>query len=210
MCLLNRSAWRRKRSTQRMVGAYARRLLIGFYYRGVWKAWLPHPSAQTSSVFGKASPPYVLPIIKYIFWQKYGKQMMFLYSKWHQQKHCRPARQSSPSTWCIYMAFLTQNFSPFSSPLSPSVSSATFSPNSAPLSSLAAAAQVEAEKCADIAREVTAKQLSCEADLAAAEPLVAQVRFHAHAHGLHGWHGQLQICGSSSLGPCIVLGHVNW
>ncbi len=38
----------------------------------------------------------------------------------------------------------------------------------------AAAAQVEAEKCAVIAKEVSAKQASCEADLAAAEPLVAQ------------------------------------
>ena len=37
-----------------------------------------------------------------------------------------------------------------------------------------AAAQVEAEKCAEIAREVTIKQASCEKDLAAAEPLVAQ------------------------------------
>jgi hypothetical protein len=40
----------------------------------------------------------------------------------------------------------------------------------------AAAAQVEAEKCAIIAKEVSEKQASCEKDLAAAEPLVAQVR----------------------------------
>lgn len=38
-----------------------------------------------------------------------------------------------------------------------------------------AAAQVEADKCAEIAREVSEKQSSCERDLAAAEPLVAQV-----------------------------------
>ena len=37
-----------------------------------------------------------------------------------------------------------------------------------------AAAQVEAEKCAVIATEVSIKQASCEKDLAAAEPLVAQ------------------------------------
>ena len=37
-----------------------------------------------------------------------------------------------------------------------------------------AAAQVEAEKCAVIAAEVSIKQASCERDLAAAEPLVAQ------------------------------------
>eukprot|EP00955_Chlamydomonas_euryale_P104726 365589-Chlamydomonas_euryale.AAC.1 len=37
-----------------------------------------------------------------------------------------------------------------------------------------AAAQVEAEKCAVIAKEVSEKQASCEKDLAAAEPLVAQ------------------------------------
>jgi len=33
---------------------------------------------------------------------------------------------------------------------------------------------VEAEKCAVIAKEVSEKQASCERDLAAAEPLVAQ------------------------------------
>ena len=38
----------------------------------------------------------------------------------------------------------------------------------------AAAAQVEAEKCAVIATEVSEKQANCERDLAAAEPLVAQ------------------------------------
>lgn len=37
-----------------------------------------------------------------------------------------------------------------------------------------AAAQVEAEKCAVIAKDVSEKQASCEKDLAAAEPLVAQ------------------------------------
>ncbi len=37
-----------------------------------------------------------------------------------------------------------------------------------------AAAQVEAEKCGVIAAEVSIKQASCERDLAAAEPLVAQ------------------------------------
>lgn len=37
-----------------------------------------------------------------------------------------------------------------------------------------AAAQIEAEKCAVIAKEVSEKQSSCEADLAAAEPLVAE------------------------------------
>ncbi|KAJ9515913.1 hypothetical protein QJQ45_016901, partial [Haematococcus lacustris] len=37
-----------------------------------------------------------------------------------------------------------------------------------------AAAQLEAEKCAVIAREVSEKQASCEKDLAAAEPLVVQ------------------------------------
>lgn len=37
-----------------------------------------------------------------------------------------------------------------------------------------ASAKVEADKCAAIAREVAEKQASCEADLAAAEPLVAQ------------------------------------
>jgi hypothetical protein len=36
------------------------------------------------------------------------------------------------------------------------------------------AAQVEAQKCAVIAEEVTAKQRECEKDLAAAEPLVKQ------------------------------------
>jgi dynein heavy chain, axonemal len=36
------------------------------------------------------------------------------------------------------------------------------------------AAQVEAQKCAVIAQEVSEKQTSCERDLAAAEPLVAQ------------------------------------
>jgi dynein heavy chain len=35
-------------------------------------------------------------------------------------------------------------------------------------------AKVEADKCAVIAREVSEKQASCEADLAAAEPLVQQ------------------------------------
>lgn len=35
-------------------------------------------------------------------------------------------------------------------------------------------AQVEADKCAVIAREVSEKQASCERDLAAAEPLVQQ------------------------------------
>lgn len=35
-------------------------------------------------------------------------------------------------------------------------------------------AQVEAEKCAVIANEVSEKQASCERDLAAAEPLVQQ------------------------------------
>jgi dynein heavy chain, axonemal len=35
-------------------------------------------------------------------------------------------------------------------------------------------AKVEAEKCAEIAREVSEKQAVCERDLAAAEPLVAQ------------------------------------
>eukprot|EP00967_Tisochrysis_lutea_P153916 scaffold304723_cov19-Tisochrysis_lutea.AAC.1 len=38
----------------------------------------------------------------------------------------------------------------------------------------AAAAQVEAEKCAVIAKEVSEKQANCERDLAAAEPLVEQ------------------------------------
>lgn len=38
-----------------------------------------------------------------------------------------------------------------------------------------AAAQIEADKCAAVAKEVSEKQSSCEADLAAAEPLVAQV-----------------------------------
>jgi len=33
---------------------------------------------------------------------------------------------------------------------------------------------VEADKCAEIAREVSEKQASCERDLAAAEPLVQQ------------------------------------
>lgn len=37
-----------------------------------------------------------------------------------------------------------------------------------------ASAKVEADKCATIAREVAEKQAGCEADLAAAEPLVAQ------------------------------------
>ncbi len=37
-----------------------------------------------------------------------------------------------------------------------------------------AAAQIEAEKCAVIAKEVSEKQASCEKDLAAAEPLVAE------------------------------------
>jgi hypothetical protein len=37
-----------------------------------------------------------------------------------------------------------------------------------------ASAQVEAEKCAVIASEVSEKQASCEKDLAAAEPLVEQ------------------------------------
>lgn len=37
-----------------------------------------------------------------------------------------------------------------------------------------ASAQVEAEKCAVIASEVSEKQASCERDLAAAEPLVQQ------------------------------------
>ena len=36
------------------------------------------------------------------------------------------------------------------------------------------AAQVEADKCAVIAREVSEKQAVCERELAAAEPLVAQ------------------------------------
>jgi dynein heavy chain, axonemal len=36
------------------------------------------------------------------------------------------------------------------------------------------AAQVEAQKCSVIAQEVSEKQTSCERDLAAAEPLVAQ------------------------------------
>ncbi len=36
------------------------------------------------------------------------------------------------------------------------------------------ALQVEAEKCAVIAKEVSEKQASCEKDLAAAEPLVAE------------------------------------
>ncbi len=36
-------------------------------------------------------------------------------------------------------------------------------------------AQKEAEKCKNIASEVAIKQASCEHDLAAAEPLVAQV-----------------------------------
>ncbi len=36
------------------------------------------------------------------------------------------------------------------------------------------AAQVEADKCAGIAREVSEKQTVCERELAAAEPLVAQ------------------------------------
>lgn len=35
-------------------------------------------------------------------------------------------------------------------------------------------AKVEADKCAVIAKEVSEKQASCERDLAAAEPLVAQ------------------------------------
>lgn len=37
-----------------------------------------------------------------------------------------------------------------------------------------ASAMVEADKCAVIAKEVSEKQASCERDLAAAEPLVAQ------------------------------------
>ena len=39
-----------------------------------------------------------------------------------------------------------------------------------------AAAQVEAETCATIAREVTELQARCESELAAAEPLVAQAQ----------------------------------
>lgn len=38
------------------------------------------------------------------------------------------------------------------------------------------AAMIEKAKCEQIATEVTEKQISCEADLAAAEPLVQQVR----------------------------------
>lgn len=39
-----------------------------------------------------------------------------------------------------------------------------------------AAAQVEADSCATIAREVTELQARCEVELAAAEPLVAQAQ----------------------------------
>jgi hypothetical protein len=53
----------------------------------------------------------------------------------------------------------------------------------------AAAAQAEAEKCAVIAKEVSAKQTSCEADLAAAEPLVAQVGTHPALAGFEGLQG---------------------